>query len=295
VRALKGLDDAIGVVHTDYHLDHLADSFDPATSHLYRGWTFMPGEPHGFQYLDELSSDAARVLILVSMVNVPALLLPSRYEHAAPGYRASFGAERPSFTVPVLFDTQTQTIVNTESADIIEMLNREFEAVATNQSDSFGDLAPAELSDEMAAVDAIVYPGINDGVYRCGFARTQDAYDHAYERHWAAMDAIEARLAASSSDDGPFLFGASPTLSDVRLWTTLVRYDAVYYSHFKTSRTRLVDMPHLLRLATALYRLPGVAATVDVAFIKNHYFSAHRMLNPSGIVPHGPRRLGFDE
>ena len=182
--------------------------------------------------------------------------------------------------MPLLFDEKLQKIVTTESADIIKLFGGAFDAFAKKPD---VDLAPKGLASAMEEMDAIVYPGINDGVYRCGFARSQEAYDFAYEAHWKAMDLIEERLGRSR-----YLCGDVLTLSDVRLFTTLVRYDVVYYSHFKTSRNRLRDMPNLHRFAKDVYALPGVAETCDIAAIKGHYFGSHPMLNPSGVVPKGP-------
>mmetsp|Transcript_17092 Transcript_17092/g.53391 ORF Transcript_17092/g.53391 Transcript_17092/m.53391 type:complete len:355 (-) Transcript_17092:114-1178(-) len=262
-RALKGLEGAIPVTFTGYRLDNLAESFDPARSHLYRGWDFTEAseEPHGFEYLDQV------------------------YELAMPGYRDSFGTSRPMFSVPVLFDEKTQRIVNAESGDIIRIFNEDMNEFATNDV----DLAPAELREAMDEVDALVYPHVNDGVYRCGFARTQQAYDTAYEQHWNAMDALEARLASS-----PFLCGDTLTLSDIRLFATLIRYDAVYYSHFKTSRNKLIELPNLFRFTKRIYNMPAVKSTCDIEFIKKHYFGSHGMLNPLGIVPKGPSLADYD-
>uniref|UniRef100_A0A7S3JWK3 GST C-terminal domain-containing protein n=1 Tax=Aureoumbra lagunensis TaxID=44058 RepID=A0A7S3JWK3_9STRA len=258
VRALKGLEDVISVTYTGPHLKHLKESFDPTQSYLYKGWNFdseICVEPHGFEYLDEL------------------------YEYAEPGYRESC-PQRPSFTVPILFDDKTQTIVNNESGDIIEMLNADFNAFAKN---AHLDLNPIALHEAQEQINAIVYPGINDGVYRCGFAQTQAAYEFAYNEHWKAMDKIENLLS-----EHPFLCGKQITLADIRLFVTLIRYDPVYYSHFKTSRNKLIEMPNLLRFTQAIYHLPGVADTVDIHFIKLHYFGSHDNLNPSGIIPKGP-------
>jgi putative glutathione S-transferase len=184
-------------------------------------------------------------------------------------------------TVPVLWDSETRTIVNNESAEIVRMLNREFDAFATRP---LPDLYPAAKRREIDAVNARVYQGLNNGVYRAGFATAQDKYEAAAAEVFRTLDWMERRLA-----DRRWLCGERFTEADVRAFTTLVRFDAVYYSHFKCNLRRLVDYPRLWRYTRRIYALPGVARTVDLAAIKAHYYRSHRHINPTGIVPAGPR------
>ncbi|HJW76217.1 MAG TPA: glutathione S-transferase family protein [Thermoleophilia bacterium] len=197
--------------------------------------------------------------------------------------REAYAATDPSFggrvTVPVLWDKETRQVVSNESADLLRMFNGEFEAFARHHV----DLYPEALRAEIDAVEAFVYDNVNDGVYKAGFARSQRAYDEAYERLFAALDQLEERLASSR-----YLVGDSPTEADWRLFPTLVRFDAVYYVHFKCNRRRLVDYPNLWGYARDLYQRPGIAQTVAMDQIKRHYYTTHGFLNPSGIIPRGP-------
>ncbi|WP_119459191.1 glutathione S-transferase family protein [Rhodospirillaceae bacterium SYSU D60014] len=182
-------------------------------------------------------------------------------------------------TVPVLWDKKRETIVCNESAEIIRMLNSAFDAFG----DSSLDFYPKALRGEIDTVNARVYDGINNGVYKTGFATTQEAYDTAFDALFAALDEIEDRLARQR-----YLAGDRLTEADWRLFTTLVRFDAVYVGHFKCNRQRLVDYPNLWNYTRALYQVPGVASTVDMRHIKGHYYESHRTINPAGIVPKGP-------
>lgn len=185
-------------------------------------------------------------------------------------------------TVPVLWDRKTQTIVSNESADIIRMLNHEFGELA----DTSVDLCPEALRDEIDEVNAYVYDRINNGVYRCGFATTQAAYDAAFDRLFEGLDAIDARL-----EGRDWLVGDRLTEADIRLFTTLLRFDPVYYTHFKCNRRRIHDYVNLRRLAGRLLTMPAIAATVNMHHIKHHYFVSHDRINPTGIVPRGPELL----
>jgi glutathionyl-hydroquinone reductase len=195
-----------------------------------------------------------------------------------------YTASRPDYTgrilVPVLWDTQTGVIVNNESGDIVRMLNQAFNAYG----DSKVDLYPAPLRIEIDRINAFIYDNINNGVYRCGFASTQAAYEKAFNRLFEALDRVESLLA-----DAPYLVGPAATEADWRLFTTLARFDAVYYGHFKCNRNRIEDFPHLSRYLRELYWTPGVAATVNIDHIKRHYYMSHPHINPSRIVPVGPR------
>jgi putative glutathione S-transferase len=150
------------------------------------------------------------------------------------------------------------------------------------------DLYPDALRAGMDALMRDVYTDVNNGVYRCGFATTQEAYDEAYRALFARLDDLERRLA-----DRRYLMGDRVTEADVRLFTTLVRFDVVYHNHFRTNRNKLTELPHLWRYARDLYAQPGFGDTVDVDHIKRHYYLTHRALNPSGIVPAGPDLSGW--
>jgi len=182
-------------------------------------------------------------------------------------------------TVPVLWDRRSNTIVNNESSEIIRMLNTEFDAIA----DATVDFYPEELRQEIDAINEFVYPNVNNGVYRCGFATTQEAYEEAYHALFAALDELDRRLAGSR-----YLVGDRITEADWRLFTTLVRFDAVYVGHFKCNRQRIADYPHLGGYLRELYQEPGIAETVDFDHIKRHYYVSHSNINPTGIVPLGP-------
>ena len=183
-------------------------------------------------------------------------------------------------TVPVLWDRQRGTIVNNESSEIIRMLNSAFDARGAKP----GDYYPADLRPEIDAVNARVYETFNNGVYRAGFARTQRAYEEAVRPLFATLDWLEERLGRQR-----WVCGERQTEADWRLFTTLLRFDLVYYGHFKCNLRRLVDYPRLWAYTRELYRTPGVAETVDVDHIKRHYYQSHRTINPSGVVPIGPQ------
>lgn len=183
-------------------------------------------------------------------------------------------------TVPLLWDKKQQTIVNNESSEIIRMFNSAFNEFS---SDKALDLYPEALRDEIDAVNEPIYENLNNGVYRCGFATTQDAYNQAYERLFETMDDVESRLSSNR-----YLLGNQITEADWRLFVTLVRFDAVYYNHFKTNKRRLVDYPNLWAYTRELYQIPRVAETVNMDHIKTHYFGSHASINPTGIVPNGP-------
>ncbi|MGB6117012.1 MAG: glutathione S-transferase family protein [Mesorhizobium sp.] len=182
-------------------------------------------------------------------------------------------------TVPVLWDKQEQTIVSNESSEIIRMLNSAFD----EWGDASVDLYPEVLRAEIDAINAFVYPSINNGVYRCGFATTQSAYEEAFGELFAALDRVEDLLGEKR-----YLTGAQLTEADIRLFTTLVRFDAVYVGHFKCNLRRIADYPNLSNYLRELYQLPGVAGTVDMLHIKHHYYGSHATINPTGIVPVGP-------
>ena len=189
----------------------------------------------------------------------------------------------PHFTgrasVPILWDREHGTIVNNESADIIRIFNSAFDRLGATEGDTY----PEPLRPEIDALNATIYDTVNNGVYKAGFATTQQAHHEAVTRLFATLGALEARLARR-----PYLFGDRLTEADWRLFTTLVRFDSVYHGHFKCNRKRLVDYPALWDFTRALYTMPGIAETVDFAHIKQHYYLSHPWLDPSGIVPEGP-------
>ena len=182
-------------------------------------------------------------------------------------------------TVPVLWDKQKGTIVNNESAEIIRMFNSAFNAFTDDRT----DYCPETLRAEIDAINADVYDNINNGVYRAGFATTQQAYDEAFSALFAALDRVERRLTVKR-----YLAGNALTEADWRLFTTLVRFDAVYYGHFKCNLRRIADYANLSNYLRALYQVPGIADTVSLDHIKRHYYGSHRHINPTGIVPLGP-------
>ena len=181
-------------------------------------------------------------------------------------------------TVPVLWDKQRQTIVSNESAEIIRMLGSAFDDITGNRLDFY----PSALREEIDALNDWIYPTINNGVYRAGFATSQEAYENAYHQLFEALDSIEQRLGEQR-----YLTGATITEADWRLFTTLLRFDPVYFGHFKTNRQRIEDYPNISGYVRDLYQQPGVAATVDLPYIKQHYYGSHKTINPTGVVPLG--------
>ena len=179
-------------------------------------------------------------------------------------------------TVPVLWDTHRQTIVSNESADIIRMLNQSFNHLGAAAYNS----VPEQWQDQIDAWNTKIYSAVNNGVYRCGFASTQSAYDEAATLLFATLDAIDQHLA-----DVDFLVGFQPTEADWRLFTTLYRFDAVYVTHFKCARKRLSDYLNLWPYARRLYQWPGVAKTCKMDQIQKHYYHSHTQLNPHQIIP----------
>jgi len=182
-------------------------------------------------------------------------------------------------TVPVLWDKQTGEIVSNESSEIIRMFNSAFDKVGAAP----GDYYPAELRGMIDELNRLIYDNVNNGVYKAGFATTQQAYEEAVRPLFATLDNLDARLATQR-----YLCGDRLTEADWRLFTTLVRFDAVYVGHFKCNLRRIVDYSNLWGYARELYQYPGVKATVSFTHIKNHYYQSHRTINPTGIVPIGP-------
>jgi len=199
--------------------------------------------------------------------------LAQLYQRVEPGFDGVV-------TVPVLYDKQRDRIVNNESSEIIRMLNSAFDP----WGDADVDLYPEALREQIDTLNEFVYERINNGVYRAGFAKTQAAYEGAFDRLFQALDEIEQRL-----DAQPWLVGDRPTEADWRLFPTLVRFDPVYHGHFKCNRNRIVDFPNLWAWLRALYQVPGIAETVNLQQIKTHYYASHPFINPNGIIPRGPR------
>ncbi len=199
------------------------------------------------------------------------------YLQADPGYEGRV-------TVPVLWDKKRNTIVSNESADIIRMFNSAFNAITGNDADYY----PPVLRPEIDALNERIYDTINNGVYRAGFATSQSAYASAFVTLFESLDWLEARLS-----ENRYLTGAQLTEADWRLFTTLVRFDAVYFGHFKCNLQQLRDYPAISGYVRELYQTPGVADTVHMDHIKTHYYASHGTINPTGVVPLGPR-LDFD-
>ena len=234
-RALMGLEDAIGVSY----LDPIRDE---------RGWAFTGGE-----YTDPLNG----------------------FRLLAEAYAATDPEFDGRVSVPVLWDTDTGTIVNNESADILRMQETVFAAFAAHPV----DLYPERLRAEIDELDAFIYDNVNNAVYKTGFATRQEVYDREVASLFQALDRLDLRLA-----DRRFLFGERPLETDWRLFTTLVRFDAVYQVHFKCSIRKLAEYEHLWPYARDLYQWPGVAQTVSFDEIRAHYYRTHPQINPSGIV-----------
>ncbi|MDR3473834.1 MAG: glutathione S-transferase family protein [Devosia sp.] len=182
-------------------------------------------------------------------------------------------------TVPVLWDKQRQTIVSNESSEIIRMFNSAFNALTGNEEDYY----PPELRGAIDAINARVYDTVNNGVYKAGFATTQPAYEEAVTALFDSLDWLEGILGET-----PYLTGDQITEADWRLFTTLVRFDAVYVGHFKCNKRRIADYPNLSHYLKALYEVPGIKETVHIDHIKTHYYWSHTTINPHRIIPIGP-------
>jgi len=182
-------------------------------------------------------------------------------------------------TVPVLWDKKRRTIVNNESSEIIRMLNSAFNDLTQDRSDYYPEWLQADIDD----LNQMIYDNINNGVYRTGFATSQPAYEDAFKRLFDTLDVIEQRLGQQR-----YLLGEDLTEADWRLFTTLIRFDAVYYGHFKTNLRRIEDYPNLSNYVRELYQMKGIAGTVDFDHIKTHYYVSQTTINPTQVVPAGP-------
>lgn len=208
---------------------------------------------------------------------IPDTVNGARYLHQI------YTAARPDYTgrvtVPVLWDKQEGTIVNNESSEIIRMFNTAFNAFGDGSLDFY----PKGLRRQIDRINTRVYENVNNGVYKCGFATTQEAYQEAFVALFTTLDALEERLGRQR-----YLVGPSITEADWRLFTTLVRFDAVYVGHFKCNLRRIADYRNLSNYLRDLYQVPGIAETVNFEHIKRHYYESHKTINPTGIVPMGP-------
>ena len=221
---------------------------------LEHGWTFEEGE---------------------GVIGDP--IFQARYFHEV------YTAVKPDYTgrvtVPVLFDKKTKTIVNNESSEIIRMLNTAFDDLGAKP----GNYVPDQWLEEIDAVNDFVYHRINNGVYKAGFATKQEVYEEEVTSLFAALDQMEERLAGQD-----YLVGNRLTEADIRLFTTLVRFDSVYFGHFKCNLKPLTAYPKLWAYTKRIYQLPGMAQTVNFDHIKRHYYGSHKTINPTGVIPVGP-------
>ena len=221
---------------------------------LENGWTFEEGE---------------------GVIGDP--IFQARYLHEI------YTAVKPDYTgrvtVPVLFDKKTKTIVNNESSEIIRMLNTAFDGLGAKP----GNYVPDQWLEEIDTVNDFVYHRINNGVYKAGFATKQEVYEEEVATLFAALDQMEERLAGQD-----YLVGNRLTEADIRLFTTLVRFDTVYFGHFKCNLKPLTAYPKLWAYTKRIYQLPGIAQTVNFDHIKRHYYGSHKTINPTGVIPMGP-------
>jgi putative glutathione S-transferase len=259
VRELAGLQEAVPISY--------AAPFRDARGWAFTGERFEDGP--GGEYVDRLHG----------------------WEFMAEGYRLSDPEFEARITVPVLWDTQSSRIVSNESSDIMRMFSEPSSlgglcTTAPDGTDLGGhglDLCPPALREEIDALNARIYETVNNGVYRAGFARRQDAYEEAFEEVFGSLQWLEGLLG-----ERRYLAGAQLTEADWRLFPTLVRFDEVYHVHFRCNRRRIVEYPHLWGYSRELYQRPGIAPTVAMAQIKRHYYTTHDELNPKRIIPVGP-------
>lgn len=225
------------------------------------GWTFELGEG-----------------VIEDTVN-HAIYAHEIYTKAAPDYTGRV-------TVPILWDKKTNTIVSNESAEIIRMFNSAFDDIGATEL----DFSPEHLLNDIDELNAFIYPTINNGVYRAGFATTQAAYDDAVAEVFGALETVEQRLSTQR-----YLIGDEITEADWRLFTTLIRFDAVYVGHFKCNLKRIVDYPNIWGYLRDLFQQPGVSETVNIDYIKAHYYGSHETINPTLIIPKGPELDFFSQ
>lgn len=241
VRKLKGLEDYISLsIVNPFMLEH--------------GWTFEEYEG------------------VIKDPILDAKYLYEIYTHAKKDYSGRV-------TVPVLWDKKTNTIVSNESAEIVRMLNTEFNHLTNNNL----DLYPEELRNEIDEMNDFLYDNVNNGVYKVGFSTNQEVYESEFNNLFSALDKLENHL-----ENKKYLVGEQFTEADIRLFTTLVRFDVVYFGHFKCNLKQLVDYPNLWRYTKEIYNMNGIKETVDFEHIKEHYYGSHKTINPTGIIPKGP-------
>lgn len=241
-RAIKGLEEIISLSVVNWFMGE-------------QGWSFEPAEG-----------------VIPDSIN-HAEFLHQIYTKADPTYSGRV-------TVPILWDKQTATIVNNESAEIIRMFNSAFDGIGAVE----GDYYPEALRDEINDLNDRIYNTVNNGVYKAGFATTQEAYEEAVTTLFDTLDWLEERLSQQR-----YLTGDKITEADWRLLTTLLRFDPVYVGHFKCNIRRIIDYPNLWGYVRELYQIPKVAQTVNFKHIKRHYYQSHKTINPTGIVPIGPK------
>ncbi|MDQ8186786.1 glutathione S-transferase family protein [Pelagicoccus sp. SDUM812002] len=204
------------------------------------------------------------------------------FQFLSEAYHATDPDYKGRITVPVLWDKETKRIVSNNDDAIMRMFNNSFSSLTGQRHEH----CPEVLLPEIDRLNELIYETVNNGVYKAGFASSQKAYENAVYPLFDTLDMLESRLSRS-----PFLIGDSITETDWRLWVTLIRFDAVYHGHFKCNIRRLVDYPNLINYTQRLYNEPGIAETVDFSHIKRHYYLTHDELNPSGILPAGPRSI----
>ncbi|CAL5229131.1 g12399 [Coccomyxa viridis] len=265
--AMKGLEDAVGVsvVHPTWQKTKPDDYNDE-----HYGWTFASPDDPPFKSPNGHGSFPP-IDCVPDNVN-GARFIRDLYEMS--------NDTSGKFTVPVLWDKQTKSIVNNESADIVRMFNEAFNEHAKNPE---VDIYPEHLRKDIDAVNEWIYPNINNGVYRCGFATQQKPYEEAFEQLFAALDRCEETLGKQR-----YLTGNTLTEADVRLFQTLIRFDVVYVAYFKCNRNFIHEMPNLRNYVRELYSIPGIARCVNIYHIKTHYHTSHPKLNYYAIVPEGP-------
>lgn len=248
----------MGTPHPDFAqaqgLENLIDVSVVSWLMLENGWTFDQQKGSSGDALDDLQ------------------FLHQRYTADDPRYTGRV-------TVPVLWDKQQQCIVSNESAEIIRMFNSAFDELTGNTLDFY----PQALRASIDELNEQIYPNVNNGVYRAGFATSQGAYEEAFDDVFAELDVLENLLGEKR-----YLTGTHLTEADIRLFTSIVRFDAVYYNHFKCNLRRIADYPNLSNWLRELYQWPGIAETVSFEHIKGHYYGSHRTINPTGIIPKGP-------
>lgn len=256
VRAIWGLEEAIPVVYSDAFMGE-------------NGWTFQEGIPRATLYQDASRQEGEDVKTMHELY----VLAQSDYTGRA--------------SVPVLWDSKEGTIVNNESSDIIKILLEQFAPLGKNPDPP--ELVPAALESSIEEMTQANYGPVNNGVYRCGFASSQEAYQEAATALFARLDQLEELLGRQR-----YLLGAKPTLSDICLFPTLARFDHVYYTHFKCSKKHIYEYPNLWGWTRDIFQLPGVKETCNFEQIREHYFTSHESIHPRRYIPLAPENVDFD-